>query len=244
VAVDDLAHLHAVRAALGHERIVCYGALYGAQLGQHVMRDFPGMLQAVVLDGASPLSRKSWVQSKALDVDYSIRHLSALREADPKCRAACDVPALIERAMKLFDEGPIPASHTDPKEPGTTLKFDIRQSDLAALIYGMQGSKVGVMALPLTLENLVDNGRASIASELGAIIGQKLLALRSAPAGSMATIMHLAVWFARMTRCARWMNWCSTGQAAMRPCSVLAKRGSACACAARSVCRPRQPAAH
>lgn len=192
-SVTIAADLNAVRAALGYERIVYYGASYGAQLGQHVMRDFPGMLEAVVLDGASPLSRKSWVESKALDVDYSIRHLSALCEADPKCRATYDVPALVERGMKLFDEGPIPASYADPKEPGTTLKFDIRESDLAALIYEMQGYKIGVMALPLTLKTLVDNDRASISSDLGAIIGQKLLALRSAPSGSMATIMHMAV---------------------------------------------------
>ncbi len=101
------ADLNAARAALGYPRIVYYGASYGSQLGQHVMRDFPGMLESVILDGANSLSRKSWIEDRALDVDYSIRHLTALCSADPKCRAAFDIPALIERGLKLFDEGPI-----------------------------------------------------------------------------------------------------------------------------------------
>jgi len=192
-SVAIAADLNAARAGLGYERIVYYGASYGAQLGQHLMRDFPGMLESVVLDGANPLSRKSWIEDKALDVDYSIQHLAALCEADTKCRATYDIPLLIERGLKLFDAGPIPASYTDPKDPGTTLKFDIRQSDFATLIYEMQGTKIGVMALPLTLKTLVDGGRASMANELGKMIGQQLLALRGAPLWSTAAIMHMAV---------------------------------------------------
>jgi pimeloyl-ACP methyl ester carboxylesterase len=187
------ADVNAARAALGYERIVYYGASYGSQLGQHVMRDFPGMLEAVILDGASSLSRKSWIEDRALNVDYSMRHLTALCTADAKCRAAFDIPALIERGLKLFDEGPITASYTDPADPATTLKFDIRESDFAGLIYQMQGYKIGVMALPLTLKTLVEGGRASMGAQLGPIVGAALLAARSASSGSMATIMHMAV---------------------------------------------------
>ncbi len=187
------ADLNAARAALGYPRIVYYGASYGSQLGQHVMRDFPGMLESVILDGANSLSRKSWIEDRALDVDYSIRHLSALCSADARCRAAFDIPALIERGLKLFDEGPIAASFTDPADPATTLKFDIRQSDFAGLIYQMQGYKVGVMGLPLTLKTLVDGGRASMGAQLGPIMGAALLAARNASPSAMAAIMHMAV---------------------------------------------------
>lgn len=44
------------RQALGYEKMVYYGASYGSQLGQHIMRDYPDRLEAVVLDGASALS--------------------------------------------------------------------------------------------------------------------------------------------------------------------------------------------
>jgi hypothetical protein len=41
-----------VPKTLGYEQITYCGASYGSQLGQHVMRDFPESLEAVVLDGA------------------------------------------------------------------------------------------------------------------------------------------------------------------------------------------------
>jgi pimeloyl-ACP methyl ester carboxylesterase len=192
-SVTIAADLDAARTALGYDRIVYYGASYGAQLGQHVMRDFPGMLEAVILDGANSLSRKSWIEDRALDVDYSIRHMTALCAADAGCRAAFDIPSLIERGLKLFDEGPIAASHTDPKDPSTTLKFDVRESDFAALVYQFQGSNIGVMALPLTLKTLVDGGRASMGAQMGRIIGTQVLASRSPPSGALATLMHMAV---------------------------------------------------
>src|SRR5690606_38939930 len=49
------ADIDAARRALGYGRIVYYGASFGSQIGQHVMRDFPGMLDAVILDGTNSL---------------------------------------------------------------------------------------------------------------------------------------------------------------------------------------------
>jgi pimeloyl-ACP methyl ester carboxylesterase len=192
-SVAIAADLNAARAALGYERIVYYGASYGSQLGQHVMRDFPGMLEAVILDGSNALSRRSWIEDRALDVDFSIRHLAALCAADAKCRAQFDIPALIDQGMKLFDAGPIAASYTDPQDPGTVLKFDVREADFAAFIYQLQGYKIGVMALPMTLKTLVEGGRTSMGAQMGQVMGAKLLAERSAMGSDMAAIMHMAV---------------------------------------------------
>ena len=77
--------MNAVREALGYDQIIYYGASYGSQLGQHVMRDFPEILEAVVLDGANSLSRKSWVEDRALDAQWGLDNLTALCEADEKC---------------------------------------------------------------------------------------------------------------------------------------------------------------
>ena len=192
-SVAIAADVNAAREALGYDRIVYYGASYGAQLGQHVMRDFPGILEAVVLDGANALSRRSWIEDRALDADWSLRHLAELCESDQKCRASYDIPALVERGLALFDEGPIPASYTDPKDPGTTLRFEVRQPDFVALVYGMLGYKIGVASLPATLEQLVKGGRGTMAAVLGPIIGAKVLASRGATSGEMVMLMHLAV---------------------------------------------------
>lgn len=192
-SVAIAADVNDARRALGYDRIVFYGASYGSQLGQHVMRDLPAMLEAVILDGANSLSRKSWIEDRALDVDYSMRHLTSLCEADPKCRETYDIPALIDRGVTLFDDGPIPVSFTDPKDPSTTLKFDVRREDFVALIYEKQGYKIGVMSLPWLLNTLVKDGRTSMAAVMGPLIGEKLLAQRDAKSGAMASLMHFAV---------------------------------------------------
>jgi pimeloyl-ACP methyl ester carboxylesterase len=187
------ADLDAARRALGYGRIVLYGASFGAQIAQHAMRDFPGMLDAVILDGTNSLSRKSWIEDRALDIEFSMKHLDALCREDAKCRQAYDLPALVERAVALFDAGPIAASFTDPAQPGVTLPIELRRTDLLATIYAMQGDKIGVMSLPALLDGLVRDGRASMAATLGPMKGQKLLAQRGATTGGMAIVMHLAV---------------------------------------------------
>jgi pimeloyl-ACP methyl ester carboxylesterase len=187
------ADIDAARRALGYGRIVLYGASFGAQIAQHAMRDFPGMLDAVILDGTNALSRKSWIEDRALDVDYSMRRLDALCREDAKCRQSYDLPALVERAVALFDAGPIAATFTDPAQPGVALPIELRRTDLLSTIYALQGDKIGVMSLPALLDGLVRNGRASMAATLGPIMGQKLLAQRGATAGGMAIVMHLAV---------------------------------------------------
>lgn len=186
------ADVEAARRALGYDRIAYYGASYGAQLGQHFMRDYPGSLEAVVLDGANSLSRRSWVEDRALDVDYSLRHLSEICEADPKCAAAYDLPELVERGLSLFDDGPIPVTWTDP-DSGRVMEFDLRVGDYVGFVYEKLGYKYGAEALPYLLSVLVKDGRTSMAEGLGAEIGQKMLSQRFATSGSLATLMHYAV---------------------------------------------------
>lgn len=192
-SVAIAADLDAARRALGYGRIVLYGASFGAQIAQHAMRDFPAMLDAVILDGTNSLSRKSWIEDRALDIEFSMKHLDALCREDAKCRQGYDLPALVERAVALFDAGPIAATFTDPARPGVTLPIELRRTDLLATIYGMQGDKIGVMSLPALLDAMGRGGRASMAATLGPMMGQKLLAQRGATAGGTAILMHLAV---------------------------------------------------
>lgn len=121
------ADIDAARAALGHERIV----YYGAQLGQHLMQDRPEILEAAVLDGASALSVRSWVQDRVINVEDGIEHLVATCEADACCGASYDIRALLDRAMALFDEGPVPPSYRDPDDPETVIEMILDEADRA-----------------------------------------------------------------------------------------------------------------
>ncbi|MBK9115657.1 MAG: alpha/beta fold hydrolase [Betaproteobacteria bacterium] len=185
--VDD------ARRALGYRRIFYYGASYGSQLGQHVMRDFPAMLDGVILDGTSALSRKSWVEDRAIDVEFSLRQLDTLCREDEKCRAAFDVPALIEKGLSLFEAGPIKASFVDPKAPDKTYPIEVTRDDFAAMVYEKLGYKIGVLSLPYFLELLAKDGRASMGQGLAQWRGERLLAARDAPGGELATVMYMAV---------------------------------------------------
>ena len=196
-SVENAADVNAVREALGYPRMVYYGVSYGAQLGQHLMRDFPVMLEAVVLDGANSLSRNSWVEDRALDVQWGVDKLVALCDADAKCRETYDIPMLIERALALFDAGPLLYRYTDPKDPSSTIEFEISRDDMIDKIYAMQSSRISSFSLPAILTILTqgdaDTARNTTAEGLGEEMGPKLAASRDPHAGAMAFLMHAAM---------------------------------------------------
>lgn len=181
------------RRAMGYPRIVYYGASYGAQLGQHMLRDFPDSLEAVILDGASALSVRSWMQDRVINVEEGIEHLVATCEGDGKCAEAYDIRALLAQAMAVFNEGPIATSFTDPNDPGTTVDIVLTEEDLAMAIYEMQTGQIFIRSLPAMLHFAVADGRQSMASVLGELVGQKIIASRNAAGGGIATLMHAAV---------------------------------------------------
>lgn len=192
-SVRIAADVDAARQALGYDRIVYYGASYGAQLGQHYMRDFPDTLEAVILDGANSLSRKSWVEERVRDVDVATRKLAALCEADAKCGESYDVPALLDQAMALFDAGPIETTYTDPSDPDMRIDLHLTERDLASVIFGLQTGQIGIRSLPAILTAIVADGRASAEEVLGDVRGSEILASRGATEGGSAILMHMAV---------------------------------------------------
>jgi pimeloyl-ACP methyl ester carboxylesterase len=192
-SVENAADVNAVREALGYDQIIYYGASYGSQLGQHVMRDFPGILEAVVLDGANALSRKSWVEDRALDAKWGIENLTKLCEADAKCREAYDIPALVEASLALFDDGPVPYTFTDPNDATRVVEGEITTQDMVEWIYEQQGSKYSVFGLPYMLDQLTQGGAEAVQQYLGGEKGSKLIASRDATNGGLAFLMHIAM---------------------------------------------------
>lgn len=192
-SVRIAADVDAARQALGYDQIVYYGASYGAQLGQHFMRDFPGSLEAVILDGANSLSRLSWVQERVRDADVATEKLAALCAADAKCAEAYDVHALIGQAMDLFEEGPIETTYQDPSDPETQIDLTLTESDLASLIFEFQTGQIAIRSLPAILAAIVADGRTSAAAVLGDVTGSSIVASRGATRGGTAMLMHMAV---------------------------------------------------
>jgi pimeloyl-ACP methyl ester carboxylesterase/heat shock protein HslJ len=192
-SVENAADVNAVRQALGYDQIIYYGASYGAQLGQHVMRDFPTILEAVVLDGANALSRKSWVEDSALDAQWGIDNLTTLCVADEQCNASYDIPALVDAALALFDNGPLAYAYVDPNDAAVTIDVNVTQADLVQLLHGMQGDRIGAFSLPALLEQLTQGGADTVRELLGQSKAQNLLAARDITKGGEAFLMHFAM---------------------------------------------------
>lgn len=192
-SVENAADVNAVRKALGYPRIIYYGASYGSQLGQHVMRDFSDSLEAVVLDGANALSRKSWVEDRALDAQWGIDNLTKLCNEDAKCREAYDIPAMLDAALALFDDGALAYTYINPDDSALTVDVEVTINDLINLIYQLQGDRIGTFSLPAVLHQLTQGGGAAAGEILGQNKAVQLLASRNISQGTMATLMHFAM---------------------------------------------------
>ena len=192
-SVNIAADVNAARQAMGYDRIIYYGASYGSQLGQHVMRDFPEMLEAVVLDGAGALSRKSWVEDRALDAQWGIDNLIALCEADEKCNETYDIPAMLEEASALFADGPITGTYTDPDDPSISVDVEVDESTLFSIFNGQQGSGVGTFSLPAFIWQFAEGGASAVEETVIPLLGSNIVASRDATQGEEAILMHLAV---------------------------------------------------
>jgi pimeloyl-ACP methyl ester carboxylesterase len=190
---ENAADVNAVRQALGYDQIVYYGSSYGSQLGQHVMRDFPDILEAVVLDGANSLSRKSWVEERALDAQWGIDNLIELCAADEKCAETYDIPALLDSALALFDDGPINYTYVDPNDSTVTVDVEVTKSDLANTIHKTQDNPFTVFGLPQILELLTQGGVDTMGELLGEEKATKLLAARDPVDGGLTVLMHFAM---------------------------------------------------
>jgi pimeloyl-ACP methyl ester carboxylesterase len=192
-SLEDAADVNDVRAALGYDRIIYHGSSYGTQLGQHLMRDFPDILEGVILDGANGLARQSWVEDTALDAQWGIDHLTEHCEADPVCAATYDIPALVDAALALFDDGPIPYTYTDPADASVTVDVEVTVEDMVNRIHAAQGDKSGTFSLPAILNVLVQGGRDAVAQELGSSKAAAIFAAEDRISGELAWLMHLAV---------------------------------------------------
>jgi D-alanyl-D-alanine carboxypeptidase len=187
--------VNSVRQAFGYEQIIYFGTSYGSILGQHLMREYPEILEAVILNGSSPLSRESWIEDRALDNQAAFDNLVAMCSDDERCNAAYpDIPGLMDGALAHFQDGPIPYSYSDPNDPSLTLEGEVDASTLAALVLSSMGNKNSVFTVPATIASLAPPDQTeAVVTLLGQALGQSIVSSRDMTKGEEAFLMHLAV---------------------------------------------------
>ena len=87
-SVENAADINSIREVLGYDQIILYGDSYGTVLSQHVMRDFPDALSAVILDGVDTLSAPSWVTQEDAENQSALEYVIELCAADDACSEA------------------------------------------------------------------------------------------------------------------------------------------------------------
>ena len=134
-------------------------------------------------------------RDRALDDQFGIDNLTKLCAADEKCiEGYPDIPALVDAALRLFDDGPLPYTYTDPNDPSLSIAGEVTATDLANLLHGYQGDKNNVYIIPSLLASLTEPGHIEdLTAMLGDAKAKNIIASRELTKGGEAFLMHLAV---------------------------------------------------
>ena len=188
--------VNSVTQALGYEQIIYFGTSYGAQLGQHIMRDYPEILESIILNGSAPLSRQSWIEDRALDNQEALDNLVALcaSEENAGCiEAYPDTPGQLDALLDNFAD-PISYTYTDPNDPSLTINVEVTESDIAGLIHGLMGNKNAITSLPWIIDSWSQPDQIDgLIEASGSQAAQAIITSRDLTKGDMAFLMHLAV---------------------------------------------------
>ena len=101
-SVENAADINSIREVLGYDQIVLYGDSYGTVLSQHVMRDYPDTLAAVILDGVDTLTAPSWVTGEDAEIQSALEYAIGLCAADKACSEA--YPDLAEDVEAVYQK--------------------------------------------------------------------------------------------------------------------------------------------
>jgi pimeloyl-ACP methyl ester carboxylesterase len=87
-SLENAADINAIAQALGYDQFILYGESYGTLVAQHVMRDFPQLVEAVILDDSVGLeATSSWTQNRIVNYQVGFDHLVELCASHPACQA-------------------------------------------------------------------------------------------------------------------------------------------------------------
>jgi pimeloyl-ACP methyl ester carboxylesterase len=153
--IDVVAYTSAVSAAdvsdivsaLGYERVNLYAVSYGARVAQLIMRDYPELVNVVVMDSPVPLTAQIYNDSAAR-IEAALKTLFSGCAADSECSTAYpDLESVYGDIVRRLDEEPvtvpIPATDFSGAHDTTITGVDLTSD----LIWGLTSSYV-IPSLP------------------------------------------------------------------------------------------------
>jgi pimeloyl-ACP methyl ester carboxylesterase len=182
-SLENAADVNSIRQALGYDQIVYYGESYGTLLGQHLLRDYPEALSAVVLDGVVPIDAVVYEEKVDERFDYALGQLLDLCAAEAPCAAA--YPQLAQDIEAAYEQ--LAAEPYDlVTQSGATLPID--GVTFAASVFGSLYSPSLSADLPVVVEAVLNPGDDG---EVDPAVPRILSG--AAPGDDVAQLMHFAV---------------------------------------------------
>jgi pimeloyl-ACP methyl ester carboxylesterase len=105
--LENVADVNDVRLALGYEQINLQGGSYGTRLALEVLRQYPPIVRATVLDGVVP-PQIDWAVEMVRRYDDALQVLFDHCQADPTCKAAYpDLDTVFYNLVERLNARPI-----------------------------------------------------------------------------------------------------------------------------------------
>ena len=177
-----MADVDAVRAALGAPQVNLVGGSYGTRAALEYLRQFPGRVRRVVIDGVAPPDMVL-PASLATDTQAALEALFRDCAAEPAC--ATRHPRLAERWAALLAGLPRRVGVIDPATGRPTELVFTREMAASALRGPLYAPSVAA-ALPLAIGEALDGRFTPLVGLAGALD-------RAGPRGRIALGMHFSV---------------------------------------------------
>lgn len=179
-SLEIAADVNSIREVFDYDKMIYYGESYGTLLGQHIMREYPEMLAAVVLDGVVPISNPSWETNLDRRYETALGYIVDLCAADTACNEAYpnleeDINTVYQRLQNNPDELPL----------GDDLTIFATSGLFATAVYNAMYQYPLVQQIPAVVNWLSTNEQTELAA---AFMGFGIPS-----AGTIAWSMHYAM---------------------------------------------------
>lgn len=163
---QSAADVHDIAVALGYQKVNLLGISYGTRLGLTVMRDYPEIVRAVVLDSVVPMEAKMF-NRRAMDVQYALKKVFSDCAASPRCNGAYpDLESAFNGLIERFDAEPVTVKIYSPFY-GFTFEVKVNGVDmLSAVVWGLHNSEL-VPVVPKAIYDIQNGDYTFLSFALG-----------------------------------------------------------------------------
>jgi pimeloyl-ACP methyl ester carboxylesterase len=163
---QSAADVRDIARALGYEKVNLLGISYGTRLGLTVMRDYPEIVRAAVLDSVVPMEAKMF-NRRSMDVQYALNKVFTDCAASPRCNKSYpDLANVFNNLIERFDKSPVLIKAYDP---ASDFVYDVQVNGvdmLAAFVWGLHTSEL-VPVVPKAIYDIKNGDNTFLSFALG-----------------------------------------------------------------------------